>query len=145
MFWAFDSVLRAFIRKLECSNFRAVLVLEDFGNVWLVDGFRLMDCYWLPWSAGDYNHGELILRRKLRGGLKDNKDKTGLLCECFSCKYTTGMSIRRLLKLTGTFRGCLSYRHLVWDQSNLCPLSSVCLAGSELCMVMSVNGILMFG
>jgi hypothetical protein len=34
MLWAFDSVLRAFIRKLECLNFRAVLVLEAFGNVW---------------------------------------------------------------------------------------------------------------
>jgi hypothetical protein len=31
------------------------------------------------------------------GGLKVyNEGETGLLCECFSCKYITGMSIQRL-------------------------------------------------
>jgi hypothetical protein len=30
MLWAFDSVLRAFIRKLECLNFRAVWIFALF-------------------------------------------------------------------------------------------------------------------
>jgi hypothetical protein len=60
------------------------------------------------------------------GGLKVNKGETGFLCECFSCKYTTGISIRRLnvslsilchasLNLRACFvRSSFSYsRHLV--------------------------------
>jgi hypothetical protein len=55
-----------------------------------------MDCYWLPWSAGDCNHRALILSEEVAGGLKVNEGEIGLLCECFSCKYITEMSIWRL-------------------------------------------------
>jgi hypothetical protein len=46
LFWAFDSVLRVFIRKIDLLNFRAVVdAVEVCGNVWLVDGFQYVGCH----------------------------------------------------------------------------------------------------
>jgi hypothetical protein len=48
-----------------------------------------MECGWLQSSWVD-------IEKEVAVGLKVNKGETRLLCECFSCKYITGMSVWRL-------------------------------------------------
>jgi hypothetical protein len=94
LFWAFDSVLRVFIRKTDHLNFRGVVdAVEVCGNVWLVDGFQYVGCHWLLWMVtmdGYYGGWSLLswdgVGKEVEGGLKVNEDELGDLCERFSCK-----------------------------------------------------------
>jgi hypothetical protein len=85
------------LHQLESWNvwiFALFSFLKPLGTSdWLItisaDGLLLvaLECGWLQSSWVD-------IEKEVAGGLKVNEGEIGLLCECFSCKYITGMSIR---------------------------------------------------